>query len=70
MENSSITDSGVEQFVLCLQENNHLTKISIDENHVTPAVKQAVELVNQKRTLKNLPLLKIDTQYVDIMEEP
>ena len=70
MWNSSITDSGVEQFVLCLQENDHLINTAVGEYHLTPTVKRAVERVNQTKTQRNLPLLEIHSKVVDIMEEP
>ena len=54
-----ITVSDWKQFMLCLQENCHLTKLIISSHISIQVVKHELEAVNNARRRRNLPLLEV-----------
>ena len=56
---SDISAKDWKHFLLCLQENNHLTKLELLRSSICERVRQETQTVNQIRRQKNLPLLVV-----------
>ena len=57
--NIHVSADDLKQFLLCLQENNHLTKLAGLQSSMCKLLQQETEEVNQIRRQNNVPLLEM-----------